>query len=225
MKRKFYALMECGKRGRTMSRSSLWVMDKDYNGQEIIEFQNSWLFSPIVWDVLLDKYLRNEIQTPYGYKKSILTDASLHPVLNEKVNNCSCMPDRVCWELSNQQVFFAKDKHVVASAIREFVHMNNNYDRTKDGGYPLKAEHIVARFNAIADEIEKIDENVSPYFIFKNTSCDDTVEYWFSKYDEDTDEYTDGTLKELDKRVTEFVFIENGAITGFKGNLDYFKSS
>jgi len=216
------AFTGCGKRGKIMSSSSLWVMDKDYNGQEVVEFQNSWLFSPIIWDVLLDKYLRNEIQTPYGYKKSIVTDIRLHPVLNEKVNNCGCMPDRVCWELSNQQVFFTKDKHVVASAIRKFVHMNNNYDRTKDGRYPLKAENIVARFNAIADEIEKTDENVSPYFIFKNTSCDDNVENWFSKYDEETEESIDRSLKDVDKRVTEFVVIENSKIVNFIGNLDYF---
>ena len=32
-----------------MSRSSLWVMDKGYKGYEVIEFRNSWLFSPIIW--------------------------------------------------------------------------------------------------------------------------------------------------------------------------------
>ena len=205
-----------------MSCSSLWVMDKEYNGSVEAEFQNSWYFSPIVWDILLDKYMHDEIQTPYGYKKSFMSDNSLFPKLNEIINNCNCMPDRICWEMSNQQVFFTKDKDVIADNIRQFVKLNKKYDKAIDGTYPLELDHIISRFNDIADEIEKTDENVSPYFIFKNTSCDDNVENWFSKYDEETEDYVDSSLKELENRVTEFVFIENNKIIKFISNLDYF---
>ena len=38
-----------------MSRSSLSVIDKEYNGYEVIEFRNSWLLSPIICGVLADK--------------------------------------------------------------------------------------------------------------------------------------------------------------------------
>jgi hypothetical protein len=207
-----------------MSSSSLWVMDKDYKGSEVLEFRNSWLFSPIVWGVLLDKYMSREIQTPYGYKKSLISDGSLFSPLNNKVNNCKCTPDRICWEISNQQVFFTKDKNIIAKNIQEFVDLNSNYDKNSEGTYPLKQEHIIERFEEIADEILKLDENETPYFIFKNTSCDDNVEYWFGKYNEESEEYEDIPLNKLDKRVTEFVIIENNVIKKFISNLDYFKS-
>jgi hypothetical protein len=205
-----------------MSSSSLWVMDKDYKGNEVLEFRNSWLFSPIVWSVLLDKYMSKEIQTPYGYKKSLITDSNLFAPLNKKINNCNCISDRICWEMSNQQVFFTKDKDVIASNIKEFATLNSNFDRNSEGTYPLKQEHIIERFEKIADEILKLDENETPYFIFKNTSCDDNVEYWFSKYNEESEEYENIPLSKLDKRVTEFVIIENNIIKEFISNLDYF---
>lgn len=206
-----------------MSSSSLWVMDKDYKGSELLEFRNSWLFSPVVLGVLSDKYIRQLIETPFGYKKSLISDGSLFAPLNDKINNCLCMPDRICWEMSNQQVFFTKDKEIVASSVKEFVTLNSSFDKDSDGVYPLKQEHIIERFNVIADEIIKLDENESPYFIFKNTSCDDNVEYWFSKYNEVTEDYEEISLKNMDKHVTEFVFIENGEIVEFKSNIDYFK--
>lgn len=207
-----------------MSRSSLWVMDKYYKGYEVIEFNNSWLFSPIIWGVLLDKYMYNEIQTPYGYKKNLIMNNELNNPLNEKINNCECTPDRVCWELSNQQIFFTKDKEIIAKNILEFVKINSTYDKNSDNTYPLQAEHIVNRFKEISDEILKLDEIESPYFIFKNTSCDDNVEYWFSKYDEESEDYVVASLKEMDKHVSEFVFIEDDKISGFTSNIEYFKN-
>lgn len=206
-----------------MSRSSLWVMDKEYKGCEAVEFSNSWLFSPVVWNVLLDKYMNAEIQTPYGYKKNLITDSSLFRPLNEKINNCGCTPDRVCWEMGNQQVFFTKDKEVISKSILDFIELNSKYDKSKEGTYPLQAEHIIDRFKEISEEILKLDENESPYFIFKNTSVDDGVENWFSKYDEQSDDYIETPLSDVDRFVTEFVYIENGQITGFKSNIDYFK--
>ena len=64
-----------------MSESSLWLIDKNFYGYEKYEFKNSWLFSPVLWNVLSDKYLPRmygHIQSltgPFGqdvFKKSIL---------------------------------------------------------------------------------------------------------------------------------------------------------
>lgn len=208
-----------------MSRSSLWVMDKEYKGYEVIEFRNSWLFSPIIWGVLADKYIPRLIVTPYGFKKSVISDPSLFRPLNDKINNCKCTPDRICWEMSNQQVFFTKDKEVITKSILEFISLNSKYDKNSKGTYPLQAEHIINRFKEIASEIFKLDANEYPYFIFKNTSVDDNVECWFSKYDESQDEYIQTPLSDIDKHVTEFVFIEDGAIKAFKSNVEYFNKT
>lgn len=208
-----------------MSRSSLWVMDKEYKGYEVIEFRNSWLFSPIIWGVLADKYIPHLIVTPYGFKKNVISDPSLFKPLNDKINNCKCTPDRICWEMSNQQVFFTKDKEVITKSILEFISLNSKYDKNSEGTYPLQAEHIINRFKEIASEILKLDANEYPYFIFKNTSVDDNVECWFSKYDESQDEYIQTPLSDIDKHVTEFVFIEDGAIKAFKSNVEYFNKT
>lgn len=206
-----------------MSQSSLWVMDKEYNGFEIDEFQNSWLFSPIIWGVLSEKYILELIETPYGYKKNLILDNTLFNPLNDRINNCECQFDRVCWELSHQQVFFTKDKEIIAESILSFVKENSKYDKSSDGIYPLQTEHIIARFKEIVDIILQIDEEKYPYFIFKNTSVDDGVEYWFKQYDEETEDYIRKPLSSLDKVVTEFVIIENSEIIDFITNVAYLK--
>lgn len=209
-----------------MSSSSLWVMNKEYHGFKSKEYRNSWWFSPIVWNVLLDKYMHDEIQTPYGYTKSLIGDfgGQLEGKLNDIINNSENFSDRICWEMSNQQVFFSKDKKVIAQAIIDFNNNNTNFHISKDKGISvLRFEHVVERFNKIAHDILDIDENKYPFFVFKNTSVDDNVEYWFSKYDERDDKYTDRSLNELDKYITEFVVIENESIKEFISNLDYFK--
>ena len=40
-----------------MSCSSLYGIKKDYTGKELYEYKNSWLFSPVVWNIISDKYL------------------------------------------------------------------------------------------------------------------------------------------------------------------------
>lgn len=40
-----------------MSHSSLYGIKKDYTGEEIYKYRNSWWFSPIIWTVLSDKVL------------------------------------------------------------------------------------------------------------------------------------------------------------------------
>ncbi|GLO66203.1 hypothetical protein [Oceanobacillus kimchii] len=209
-----------------MSSSSLWLMDKEFNGVVDSEYRNSWWFSPVVWDVLLDKYMHNEIQTPYGYKKSIIGmgGAELSNQLNEIINGCTNFSDRICWEMSQQQVFYTKDKKEVAQAILDFSDKNTQYHIDKEENVSvLVFDHIKERFQEIAKNILDIDEEKYPYFIFKNTSVDDNVERWFEKYDDEEDEYGLIPLSEFDEYVTEFVVIENGNINRFISNLDFFK--
>lgn len=208
-----------------MSYSSLYAIKKDFTGELLADYKNSWLFSPMVWSVLCEKYIPTDIQTPYGYKKSIITDFSgeLHRKLNNKVNNCENTPDGVCWEISNQQIFFTKDKECIAESIKKFVEQNKQYDKSEEDNIsPMEREHIIERFNEIAEHILEIDENEYPYFVFKNNSVDDGVEYWFWEYDEETDEYIPKSLDKWDKILAEFVVIENGKITKFIHNLDFF---
>lgn len=211
-----------------MSCSSLWIMDKDFVGYESTEYSNSWLFSPIVWDLLLDKYMRADIQTGFGYKKSFLTDPSgqLFNKLNEIINGCDAFCDRIIWEMSNQQIFHSKDKQLVSNAIKEALEVNSQFDKSnKDNIGSLERAHIKERWLEIAKNISEIDEEEYPYFIYKNTSCDDGVEYWFSKFNVEEKEYEKSSLKELNKFVAEFVEISENHKIKFTGNLDYFKKS
>lgn len=196
---------------------------ENYTGEELKEYKNSWLFSPIVWMVLPDKYIPDEIQTPYGYKKGIIGPGGtdVWEKTNDKVNHCDSTMDRICWELANQNIFFTKDKKCVAESIRQFVEQNKKYDRNDDGTFPLQAEHIVERFNEIATDIEELDETECPYFVFKNTSVDDDVERWFVEYNEETGEYSDKSIKDWNEFIAEFVVIKDGKILNFISNLDY----
>lgn len=205
-----------------MSYSSLFGIRRDFTGKSICDFKNSWLFSPVVMSILPDKYIPEFIKTPYGYKKNIIGDFSgeIFKKTNNKVNNCKNTPDRICWELANQQIFATKDKKLVADSILEFVKQNNTYDKSnKDNISSLAREHIIERFNEIASSILDLDEMEYQYFVLKNTSCDDAVENWFFKYDDD---YTECSMKDnIDRIYTEFVIIENGEIKEFVSNKEF----
>lgn len=206
-----------------MSCSSLWGIKSDYVGERLGDYKNSWLFAPIICRILPEKYIPKEISTPYGYKKSIIGigGEEIWRKTNDKINHCEDTPDRICWEMTNEQIFFTKDKKCIADNIRKFVEQNKKYDRNDDGSYPLEKEHIIERFNEIAEDIEGLDETEYPYFVLKNTSCDDGVERWFRQYNEETDEYEKKALKDCDKFLAEFVVIEDGKIAGFIDNTDY----
>ena len=204
-----------------MSCSSLYGIKPDYTCEIVNEYKNSCCFSPIVWNVLSDKTLPRDFM---GYVQSIigLHGQEVWKKINTKMNNSENTPDRICWEMSNQQIFFTKDKECIATNIRQFVEQNKSYDKSdEDNLSPLEREHIIERFNEIADDIVGLDENEYPYFVFKNTSVDDGVEFWFSSYDEESDEYTDKSIKDWDKLLAEFVVIEDGKIAKFISNLDY----
>ena len=204
-----------------MSCSSLYGIKPDYTGEIVNEYKNSWWFSPIVWSVLSDKTLPRDFM---GYVQSIigLHGQDVWKKINTKMNNSENIPDRICWEMSNQQIFFTKDKECIATNIRQFIEQNKSYDKSdEDNLSPLEREHIIERFNEIADDIVGLDENEYPYFVFKNTSVDDGVKFWFSSYDEESDEYTDKPIKDWDKFLAEFVVIEDGKIAKFISNLDF----
>ena len=110
-----------------MSYSSLVVITPDYYGKEKEIFRNSWLFSPIIWDVLTEKYIPYGELVRHGYKRNVIYDRELSDRLNEIINTCQNTPDRVLWELSNQQIFFTKDKDFIEECIYAFLKQNENY--------------------------------------------------------------------------------------------------
>lgn len=209
-----------------MSYSSLYGIKKDFTGEVITEYKNSWWFTQIIMGVLPEKYVPSLVFTPYGFKNSIIGfhGNDLWKATNDSVNKCDNTADRVCWELSNQQIFFTKDKVCIANAIRQFLVDNRTYDKSnEDGICILEREHIIERFQEIANDIENLDETEYEYFVFKNTSVDDNVENWFNKYDEETDEYVSRPISEIkDEFIAEFVVIENDFIKEFIDNRKFF---
>lgn len=202
-----------------MSSSSLYGITKDYKGEEIIEYKNSWFFSPVVWDVLSDKLLPRK----YGRIQHIIGGGQeVWKNINNILNNSDFLTDRVLWELSNQIIFKTKDKNIVVDCIRDFLKVNSKYDKSdEDNISVLKRDHIIKRWNEIATDIENLNEEEFPFFVFKNTSCDDSVESWFIKYNEESDEYEEQGLNECQDSVTEFVIIENGFIVDYIPNTEY----
>lgn len=204
-----------------MSCSSLYGIKADYTGEILCEYKNSWWFSPVVWSVLSDKTLPKVM----GYIQSVIGihGADVWKKINTKMNNSTNTSDRICWELSNQQIFFAKDKQLISDNIRKFVKQNTDYDKSdEDGLSALERKHIVERFNEIADSILELDESKYPFFVFKNTSCDDGVERWFERYDDKQDEYLECSMKDnIDNFYAEFVIIENGEIVKFISNREF----
>lgn len=202
-----------------MSSSSLYGITKDYKGEEIFDYKNSWLFSPVVWDVLSDKLLPRK----YGRIQHIIGGGrEVWKNINNILNNSDFLTDRVLWELSNQMIFKTKDKNIVVDCIRDFLKVNSKYDKSdEDNISVLKRDHIIKRWNEIATDIENLNEEEFPFFVFKNTSCDDSVESWFIKYNEESDEYEEQGLNECQDSVTEFVIIENGSIVDYISNTEY----
>lgn len=201
-----------------MSYSSLWLIDKNYIGNKEYEFPNSWLFSPIIGDILSEKYLPKD---KFGFNQSLIgfNSRRVWNMLNDIMNNSDKDYERICWEMSNEAIFFSKDKNVVAKSIRDFLSNNNQYGKDEEDGICiLKREHIVKRWNEIANIIDNIDENKNPYFVFKCTSVDDSVWNWFNEYDETTDKCIKIPITSRQEILTEFVVIKNGKIVDFIKN-------
>lgn len=201
-----------------MSSSSLWVMNKKLVGKEEVEFRNSWLFTPIALDVLFHKYMPWRKLNRFGDKSNYITetmfDKEIERKLNMLINSSKITEDRVVWEICNQQVFFSKDKEFIGKCINKFIEINKEFMEDYQ-------EHIFNRFTEVAIAIRNIDDKENPYFVFKNSSCDDNVRYWFSRYDEEEFKYFNRSLLDLNECVTEFVVIENEEITRFVANINF----
>ena len=191
-----------------MSRSSLWGIDSNFFGEMLTEFENSWLFTPVADDILFQKYLPSKVFSKFGNKQSYFTaimfDRTILRDLNKKINNCNVTEDQILWELTNQQIFQTKDKEFVADSIEKFLSINKKFTDDLE-------EHIFERFTEVANEIRKL-ENKNKYFVFKNTNCDNSVECWFEKYNEEKEKTESISLLDLDRIVTELTIIENGKI-------------
>lgn len=199
-----------------MSCSSLYVLDKETSGKESEQYRNSWIFSPTIWSVLSQKYMADDIATPYGFRKNMIGFGGdeLFRKLNDLMNASDNTTDRICWEMSHQQGFFTKDKKLVSESIKKFL-VENAEITLNDEGRKMSKEHS-DRFHQIAEDIEKIDEKLYPYFVFKNTSVDHEIENLFLKYDEKEEDYIECPLKNQTENKLEFVIIDDGLVKEFR---------
>lgn len=213
--------------------SILWVLNKKYEGEIKDEFDNAWIFSPKLWDVLSDKYLFSRgLNLPFDYaNKSVLgmKGIEVFKKLIDKMNECENMTDRICWEFSTATVFYTKDKQFISDCIRNFAKDNKSYclvenkSPVKNGRKYvscLKVESIANRFYEIADAILQIDEKKYPFFFFQSNTIT-SLTHWFQNYNEDEDEWFDCSLKEKKGQVCDFAVIENNKIKQFISNLDF----
>lgn len=195
-----------------MSYTSLWVIDKNWSGTEHRQYPNSWLMPPIVWDVLMQKYIganeRNGVDSYLAWvcACSAKIRNERWALLNSRINNTENQVDRIMWELTGLSVFNSKDKEFVANCIDDFVRENQNI------GEELQAEHIRQRFFDIAIDIRNLPKRVK-YFVIHPSSVDDSVEWWFDRK----------RLCSWDKFVCEFTLIEDKKIVGFSTNLEMCK--
>ena len=204
-----------------MSSSFLYALDKTYTTHNILSFDNSWLFSPMVWRRLCAEYLPRE---RLGNKMVPASFFGIDGVenwkkINDIMNNSENHNLRIVWEMSNQQFFLTKDKDTIANAIESFL----TIFPTDDEGFTW-GEHIVKRFKDLADSIRSLDENVCPYFVHKNSSCDDSIERHLQRFDEKEWKSIPVSLKKTAKDVQqEFVIIEDGKIVNFSMCKDFVK--
>lgn len=205
-----------------MSYSSLWTINNQITGSKEVEFENSWLFSPIALNILFNKYMPwkkvNTFKKRTNYIVETMFDNELAKELNKLINGCGTIEDRILWELCNQQVFFTKDKEFISKCIIKFI---ANFLQVNDEFTEDCQKHIFNRFKDIAKSIKNIDIDKKPYFVFKNSNCDNTIEYWFSGYDKEEGKYFKKSLLDLKMHVTEFVVIKNKRISKFISNINF----
>lgn len=192
-----------------MSYSSLITIDKEFYAYEDAVFQNSWLYGPMLWTLLTRKYFPEDVDT------FILSGRHIDK-LNQLMNSTPTTFEQICWELSLQQIFDSKDKHIVANAIRECIKANAKIkNKFEDEQGILQAPHIVEYWENIAKCIEEIDENKMPHFVFKCNSIDDNVWRWFGEDGEES-------LKDyMEDGFPEFVVIEGDKVVGWVNHSDY----
>lgn len=200
-----------------MSCTQLFILNKELKVEDKPEWENSWLFPPVILNHLINKYApeadkKEAVQNAERYGLTVNPDRPLNfltyfdfgangnrwNVINNTINNSTVLFDRIGWELINQQMFRSIDKDIVAEAIFQ---LQKDCDGDEE------------RFAEIADTIKNIDFEQCPYFILKNTTCDDGVEKYFERYNEDTDEIEDVSLAECEGCLDfKLVAIANGVM-------------
>lgn len=188
-----------------MSYSSLWVVDKETYGEERFVYKNSWLFTPVVCDILVKKYLGRD----HSATEIMLGKNNAYQKTNQAINESENTADRILWEMSMQQMFFVKDKETIFRAIGDFLTENRAFFRGVNPAIPK-------RLHKISVDIMSIPADEYLYFILKNTSCDDSIENLFGSRDEPI------KLNSYDKHVVEAVKIDEGKIVDFISNRELF---
>ena len=199
-----------------MSYTSLWEINKNWSGKEYTTYKNSHLFPPVVWDILMCKYIKpkerkdNKVATSYlcwvGFCFDGIEQNRRVYMLNDRINDSSIQCDKVLWELSNTSVFDAKNKEFVADCNEAFVELNFPNTEYKDNDY------VKQRFFEIAKDIRELPKRCK-YFVIHPTSVDDNVERWFYRK----------RLSSWNEFVCEFTLIKNNKVVGFSDNLEMCK--
>lgn len=133
--------------------------------------------------------------------------------LERNVSKSKRTEDRVLWLLVNQQIFFTKDKTFIADCIQKFFMEDVRY-------YHPDNMDLIEWYDKIRKDISALDEKKYPYFIFNATSVTDSVYNMFFRFNDDTLEDIPISLKEKDKDIVDFVYIENGKIKKLISNLE-----
>lgn len=60
-----------------MSYSSLYVIDKKFYGKKTVDFKNSWLFSPVVQNILSEKDLPKKFGGQYETEAKVSRDGGV----------------------------------------------------------------------------------------------------------------------------------------------------
>lgn len=200
-----------------MSQSELWIVDRNWSGNEYKEYQNSWLFCPVIANVLMCQHIDpNERklltgETVDNFIAWLMCGGLSQDDMNKKFNQLNDIimdgsneNDKILWDLSNLGVFNAQDKQLVSDSICQFLSDHKDYFDTCD-------DCIIDRFKEVAEDIKDLPRRCK-YFVIHGSSCDDNVEYWFYRK----------RLSSWKERVCDFVIIKDGKIAGYKDNLEFF---
>lgn len=193
-----------------MSYSELWEINRNWSGKVYKEYKNSWLFCPIVWDLMFLKYIpQEERKDVYGenfnnYMSWILWSSTRNErinKLNAKILDSDCESDKIVWDLSNLVVFNWNDRKFISDCITKFIENHNDFFENHD-------EEIRKRFEEIANDISNLPHRCK-YFVIHGSSCDDNVESWFEHK----------RLSSWNEFICDFALISNNKLIGYSDNL------
>lgn len=185
-----------------MGSSSLWIITNEMKGENICEFENFMLFSPVILDYLLYKYIPVYKTKKKGYLKITSNYPIAQKDLHLKIYKSKDFEDKILWGLCNNMIFYTKDKKYIITAIESF--MKKNKELVENDF------NILNRFNEIIKNIEDDFLNKNPFFMFKRFSFEYDILSWFSNKN---------NLLKTDTHYTYFVVIENKNVK-YVSNID-----